>query len=905
MLLGAILVPSFAHAATGVVSVNSGSLVTASSSATTISVPINIAGSDSLNGFDIQVFANTSFIDGTSVSLSGSILNTNGPAAVVQECIDGVLVAGSTCSATDGLGVVHLAATAPFGTALVSGNGLLFTINYKINGLTPGTPIVFQKGCTGTSVSNGDCVTIANGGGTAVPETDQGSAFANQIDFTMATAHPKYSTPASTPIGIVVNYASEGGYSDVVSESSAVSPSGPTCSFARGSVDLSFATTGSDTLTCSGPAGTYSVSITGTGSGFCSCGVISHTISVPLAITPADFTVSLSQSSVTVSRGNSDHSTTINVGGVSGFSGSVSFTASSSQSGITGSAPMATLTNDGSGYSTATSTLTISVASAVPTGSYVLTVTGTSGSTSHSAMITVNVPGLDFSIAAVPDSVSAVRGGTVALVLNINSLGNLAGSASFSATVSPVPGQIDNGCLGTCPTNNITPSFSPSTATLTAGGSLQIQFFASTIGGDAAIASNTATATGSYTSTITAVIGGVTHTVLVHFKVADFSIGPSFCTGNNFVQTSPDSLSATVFTNTTNTGGDIAGQFIGTPCNSLTITDQPNPLLPYLSIFSSPAQVLWVQTNAFGGYSTDGFDGLPSVSAVNFALPSKGISVPQLAPIFGPDEPHKVCMVPTFWPNGTQIPYSYLAANGPLILPSSGLFPFLGIIDPNDFAGLSNWGCRFDNAAYPNDQGNSLLNAFENGFGKGTGNFGLCFPNFDPSTPCDYQNINNPDYWGVTAMSLVGTLPGAYTFLQCANNGAVQHCQRYTLNVIPAPVVQQLTYTHKLSITKNGGVQSIKVGINNPGSQTIFAQVTVTAIGSLGDTFTVTSPIVTIAPLATATNIGLSFTVSPSMIGETFTFSTSVAVGLDPVNLDGTSTETNGAILHGSFTVVS
>jgi len=524
---------------------------------------------------------------------------------------------------------------------------------------------------------------------------------------------------------------------------------------------------------------------------------------------------------------------------------------------------------------------------------------------SHSAMITVNVPGQDFSIAAVPDSVSAVRGGTVALVLNINSLGNLAGSASFSATVSPVSGQIDNGCPGTCPTNNITPSFAPATATLTAGGSLEIQFFASTIGGDAAIASNTATATGSYTSTITAMIGGVTHMVTISFKVADFTVGPAFCTGFNFVQTSPDSLSASVLTNTTNTGGDIAGQFIGTPCNSLTITDQPNPLLPYLSIFSSPAQVLWVQASAFGGFSTDGFDGLPSVSAVNFALPSKGITVPQLAPVFGPDEPNKVCMVPTFWPNGTQIPYSYLAANGPLILPSSGLYPFLGIIDPNDFAGVSNWGCRFDNAAYPNDQGNSLLNVFENGVGSGTGNFGICFPNFDASTPCDYQNINNPDYWGVTAMSLVGTLPGAYTFLQCANNGAVQHCQRYTLNVIHAPITNQLTYTHKLSIGKTGGVQNIKVGVNNPGSQTIYAQVTVTAIGSLGDTFTVTSPVVTIAPLATATNIGLSFTVSPSMVGETFTFSTSVAVGLDPVNLDGTSTEATGAVLHGNFTVVA
>jgi hypothetical protein len=575
------------------------------------------------------------------------------------------------------------------------------------------------------------------------------------------------------------------------------------------------------------------------------------------------------------------------VAGVSGFSGTVSFAASTS--GITGSAPMATLTNDGSGYSTATSTLTIAVGSSVATGSYSLTVTGTSGTTSHSATITVVVPGSDFSIFAVPDSISAVRGGTVALVLNINSLGSLSGTATFTANVQPVPGQQDSAGL----TNNITPSFAPSTATLTAGGSLAIQFFASTIGGDAAINAGTATKTGNYTAALTATIGGVTHIVPIKFNVEDFSVGPGFCSGNNFVQTSPDSYDATVFTNTTLTGGDIAGQTIGTPCNSLTITDQPNLIFPYLSIFSSPAQILYVQTNALGGYLTDGFNGLPSVSAVNFALPGRGIKVPQLASILGPNVPAKACMVPTFWANGTQIPYAYLAANGPLILPDSGLFPFLGVIDPAHFAGVSNWGCRFDNAAYPRDVGNQPeLNSFMNGFGKGTGNFGLCFPNFGPSTPCDYKNINNPDFWGVTAMALQGTLAGDYTFLQCANNGAVQHCHSYGLTVLPAPVLHQLVVKKSISFSASGGSIPFRIGVTNPSlDHSVFVVVSVTGIGSFGDTFSATTGLLTIAPNANVNNVALSAPLTRSEIGETFTFSFSIAVGTDPNNLDGTSTE--------------
>src|SRR5260370_4764503 len=117
---------------------------------------------------------------------------------------------------------------------------------------------------------------------------------------------------------------------------------------------------------------------------------------------------------------------------------------------------------------------------------------------SHSAMITVNVPGSDFSIFAVPNSISAVRGGSVALVLNINSLGSLSGTASFSASVSPVPGQQDSAGL----TNNITPSFAPIPPTLTSACNLQVSFFASTVSGGPAINAGTATPTANYTPPI-------------------------------------------------------------------------------------------------------------------------------------------------------------------------------------------------------------------------------------------------------------------------------------------------------------------------------------------------------------------------------------------------------------------
>jgi len=196
MLLGAFLVPSLAHAATGIVSVNGGNNINAPG-ASTVTVPINVANSNPFNGFDIQVFADPSILRGSSVSLSGSVLS-NSP-TIVLECIDGVLIAGTVCSANDVAGVVHLAAVQNSLTSNPT-TGLLFSINYNIVGSTTGTPIGYQTGCTNTSTGNSDCVTIANGSGVAVPETDQGATFANLIDFTMTPARAALSTPSGIPM---------------------------------------------------------------------------------------------------------------------------------------------------------------------------------------------------------------------------------------------------------------------------------------------------------------------------------------------------------------------------------------------------------------------------------------------------------------------------------------------------------------------------------------------------------------------------------------------------------------------------------------------------------------------------------------------------------------------------------
>jgi len=798
-----LLVPSIAHAATGQVNINGGAQVLGSPFPSTVSVPINIAGSDALNGFDVQVFADPTILSATSVSVTGSVLASP---TIVIECINGILVAGSTCAPQDGNGVVHLGAAHIGSLTVAPTSGLLFTINYNVVGNTAGTPISFNTGCAGTSVS-GDCVTVSNGSPTAVPETDLGTTFANLNDFTITPAFASISTPAGVAITDTINYAAKGAFSDSLTET----VTGP-CTLATGSVDLSFPT-GSDTLTCSSATnGDFTVTVTATGFST----NISHSATIMFHVGAAGFSSTLNHASITVPRGTSDSTTIVTLTGVSGFSGSVSIVATG-PAGITGSASpaMVTLTPDGSGYSTGTSTLTITVAGTVATGIYAVTVTG--GST-----LSVTVPGLDFSIAALPSAESVPRGGSAVATISLTSLGSFAGTVTLSATI--VATGLDVPATGV---NNIAATFLPATVTLTAGGSGSTAFSGGTVKiGTSPNPANTAT--GNYTATITATSGSLSHSVAITFNVFDFSLGPNYCAGSSqTIYTSPDTFFNPVS--------------VGETCNTFTLTTQTTAQ-------GGGQSTLWMQVNSLGGFATHGAAGTGVVAAVNPTGPGTGSRVPELH--------RNVCFFQTYFANGTQLSRAYIQANGPVVR-----------------AGPVG-GCRFSFAyAVPND-----IDAV------------ACVPP-DNVALLDCANANNPDFFAIYADSLSHTLPGTYLVNVCGLVGTLLNCQMITLIVVSAPIVHQFVYTHSVSIG-SGGVQSFKLGVTNPDTHVVYAQVTVTGTGSFGDTFTVTTGVFKINPNANANNLALSVTLTRAEIGETFTFSSSIlvsavdagAVAVDPIN---------------------
>jgi len=151
-------------------------------SPTQIRVGVYVNGSAGLNGFDITLLTNHSVLSPVGFDLTGTVLS--GTAVIVNECLSGVLVSGSSCFSSDTIDTLHLAATSQLGSPVSPSptTGLLFTAIYNVVALAPtgGISVGFQTGCSNTGVPGGVCVTITNG--TVVPnaETVQtGTSFNN------------------------------------------------------------------------------------------------------------------------------------------------------------------------------------------------------------------------------------------------------------------------------------------------------------------------------------------------------------------------------------------------------------------------------------------------------------------------------------------------------------------------------------------------------------------------------------------------------------------------------------------------------------------------------------------------------------------------------------------------------
>jgi len=219
------------------------------------------------------------------------------------------------------------------------------------------------------------------------------------------------------------------GFTGTVNLEVSVTPSGPFASLSPETVTGS----GTSTLTVNtgtAPAGTYLLTITGTS------GSLTHTTTVTVTITtpppPPDFSLSASPATLSIVQGGSGTST-VTVSDLNGFTGIVGLEVSVTPSGPFASLSPETVTNSG------TSTLTVNTGTA-PAGTYLLTITGTSGSLTHTTEVTVTITtpaSSDFSLSATPTSRTITAGSTTTYTVFINRISGFTGPVDLSVSGLP------------------------------------------------------------------------------------------------------------------------------------------------------------------------------------------------------------------------------------------------------------------------------------------------------------------------------------------------------------------------------------------------------------------------------------------------------------------------------------
>jgi uncharacterized membrane protein len=263
-------------------------------------------------------------------------------------------------------------------------SGFASTVTLGMTGLPAGVSASFTAG-------NNSTLTLSASGSTAAGVyratiSGTGGGITRIVPVTLIVpATPDFSlsgTPASGgvqaggSVTYTVNVASLNGFSGTVALSASGLPAGASANFNPASVAAPGSSTLTVTTSSSTPPGGYTITITGVS------GSLTHSTTVSLSV--ADFTISATPASQTVPAGSATNYT-VNIGNVNGFSGTITFNVTGLPAGTTAAFNPTSVSSLGS------STMTITTSASTPPGTNVLTISGTSGSVSHSTTVTLVV----------------------------------------------------------------------------------------------------------------------------------------------------------------------------------------------------------------------------------------------------------------------------------------------------------------------------------------------------------------------------------------------------------------------------------------------------------------------------------------------------------------------------------
>ncbi|MGD0095410.1 MAG: protease pro-enzyme activation domain-containing protein [Terracidiphilus sp.] len=173
------------------------------------------------------------------------------------------------------------------------------------------------------------------------------------------------------------------GFSSAVALTASGQPTGVTVSFSPTSITGSGSSTLTMAVASTTVAGVYTITVTGSGGGITKTATVSLTVTAPGS---GAFTISVSPTAGSLRRGQSGFAVvTTAVSG--GFDAAIALSAAGLPSGVTGVFSPTSIAAPGSG----TSDFTLTVARTATTGTFPITITGTSGGITHSTTLTFTV----------------------------------------------------------------------------------------------------------------------------------------------------------------------------------------------------------------------------------------------------------------------------------------------------------------------------------------------------------------------------------------------------------------------------------------------------------------------------------------------------------------------------------
>ena len=285
-------------------------------------------------------------------------------------------------------------------------------------------------------------------------------------DFSISASPTSVTVSAGTPGTSMIAVSPVNGFAGTVALVVTTNSANLSCTLSSSSITGG---SGTSTLSCSSNvAANYLATVTGTSASLShSMGVTYHVAAAP------DFSVTANPTSATVNAGVQGTST-ITISPINGFTGTVALAVTTNSTSLSCTLSSASITG-----ASGTSTLSCSGS---PAGNYLGTVTGTSGTLSHSANVVFHVQ--DFSVADSPTSLSVNVGVAGTSIITLNPLNGFASTVALAVTT--------NSTNLSCTLSSNTINGGSGTSTLSCAGSLAGNYLATVTGTSGTLAHSSA-----------------------------------------------------------------------------------------------------------------------------------------------------------------------------------------------------------------------------------------------------------------------------------------------------------------------------------------------------------------------------------------------------------------------------